>query len=441
MTKLKIALQIVICAIVTIVIVVKIFSFTSKTDGGREGQLERDSGGGSVEYGFKSLINEMKLEESSRLRMLTIMGITFVSRSIMEIKGEKSGLFSIRNNGIKSSYGDYPFIQTFIPNRELYIYDNVYGLPNGTNSKSLTDYLYRKNKFCSLINSLCDSKSLNDNIFNSAKNHSYFTKYIWYDPFTNEAVIRNAIAVSYGNNKSISSSYTEYSPTPDEIFNLLSEYPSGLIKKTSGRGDVQLKTSYSDLLKSTNFNTNNVFRTINISGDNALISYGYIFMVLEAIQQVGIKNAIDEFNKPETLSSTIDTKSGRYVFILAFNKLTEKYTVMLHNNNVYRDMEVKEQEELILKQVICGNQDDNYISCDLTQNELYKTFKRLRQGSGALKMFDLDDNIIDYIYMDFSVNKLVNKKSVFIRYTDPSEIYIDYVIGSGWTESILHAEK
>ena len=438
MTKLKIALQIVICAIVTIVIMVKIISFTLKTDGGGDDDSVADD---SLIYGFKSLINEMKLEDSSRLRMLTIMGITFVSRSIMELKGEKSGLFSIHKNGIQSKYGDYPFIQTFIPNRELYIYDNVYGIPNGTNSTSFTDYLYRKNKFCGLIDSLCDSKSLNDSIFNSAKNNSYFTKYIWYDPFTNEAVIRNAIAVSYGNNKSISSSYTEYSPTTDEIFNLLSEYPSGLIKKTSGKGNVQIKTSYLDLLKSTNFNTKNVFRTIDISGDNALISYGYIFMVLEAIQQVGIKNAIDEFNKPETLSSTIDTKSGRYVFILAFNKLTEKYTVMLHNSNVYRDMEVKEQEELILKQVICGNDDDDSISCDLTQNELYKTFKRLRQGSGALKMFDLDDNIIDYIYMDFSLNKLVNKKSVFIRYTDPSEIYIDYVIGSGWTESILHAEK
>ena len=431
-------LEIAICALITIVIIIKLFSENKYIE-------TSDRILPTEQYSIHKSIFEALGEDGNKRSLFMVLGLSFVTKAIYAIDGQNKTIRILSSDIIKSSNGEHPMIQTYIKSRDLYEYDILKNFAKKTTSNTLSGVVKNINIVCSNVEDLCNVKEISNTLFNSAHSNNPITRYIWYDNYTKESVITRTISIPCGKNKNISTSYTEYVPSMDELFKLIKTYPSGIID-----GDPrtpQINKDYNDdkyisFMSSTNFSTNNVLKNINMSGDNALVSYGYIFTAIYTIIELGgIKEAIEELNRPQVLYSLIDKESGRYLFILSHNKLTEKYTVLLHNTLVYRNMEVKEQEELILKQVICGVEDVENISCDITQNELYRTYKRLRQGSGALKMFDVDDNILDYIYMDFVKNKLVNKKSVFVRYKDPEDIHIDYVIGSGWTESILHAEK
>jgi len=442
-------IKLTICIIFTIFIAIKIWidnrSKKDTRDGGGGGDGGGDGGSDGGDGGYKSIIESLS-KSNNKLDILTSLGMTCIVKFIHEIDGNSMYKNILKGNIIKTENGDKPYIQKMFTNLDLYTYDNFYGLPDGVTSEKIRQNITSRNKICSDISGICDVNKISNTIFNAAMSDKIFSKYIWLDKYTNEIIVINNISLPMGVNKTVSTSYVDYIPSTDVLFDLIRTYPNGIINGDYSKPIDSVKKTglkYLPFLKSSNFVTKNVLKTIDLSGDKALISYGYIFILTDAIVRMGsIDTALDYFNTPRVMTSLIDNESGRYVFVISHNKLTERYTVLLHNKSIYRNMQVKDQEELILKTVICkGDSQSDIISCDVTKNDLYRTFKRLRQGSGALKMFDIEDNTLDYIYMDFSINRLVNKKSVFIRYTDTKKIYIDYIIGSGWTESILHSEK
>jgi hypothetical protein len=437
-------IKLTICIIFTIFIVIKIWIDNRIKKDTRDGGFDRGGGDGG-DGGYKSIIESLG-KSNNKLDILTSLGMTCIVKFIYEIDGNSMYKNILKGNIIKTENGDKPYIQKMFTNLDLYTYDSFYELPDGITSEKIRQNITSRNKICSDISGICDVNKISNTIFNTAMSDKIFSKYIWLDKYTNEIIVTNNISLPLGVNKTVSTSYIDYIPSTDVLFDLIRTYPNGIINGDYSKPIDSVKKNglnYLPFLKSSNFVTKNVLKTIDLSGDKALISYGYIFILTDAIVRMGsIDMALDYFNTPRVMTSLIDNESGRYLFVISHNKLTERYTVLLHNKSIYRNMQVKDQEELILKTVICkGDSQSDIISCDVTKNDLYRTFKRLRQGSGALKMFDIEDNTLDYIYMDFSINRLVNKKSVFIRYTDTNKIYIDYIIGSGWTESILHSEK
>jgi hypothetical protein len=397
-------------------------------------------------YGYQSLLRILE-NRKSHLKFLTSMGLTFTAFIILQSTGPELGLNVLKRSRtiLQSSTGNYVSVYKYLPKLDTFTY--LYHPTLEDLNSDEVSLKFEKSIFCTSKNASCNIFKQDVVIHDSAVCNFFLSGYLWTDPISKRDIHKKTISTMCGDLR-VGSGFTYSELTPVESSNYLQHNKNGIIGIDAGIRqsnidtpppkqsiDWKPKMTYSDedMFKNFDIDYIKLLKIIDISGDNAFEALGHIFVAYHTIKELGIHRAIDVLKSQESID-TLKTLAGNYLFISEWNKLTNTFTSRVHTFYNYTNETLRETEDKLLRSIICDNQDE---ACVIVDNELYKTYRHTQDLVGGINVFNKNNHILDFVYPNINIGKLTNKRAIYFKFVDPENVYIDYIIGSGWATSLL----
>jgi hypothetical protein len=343
-------------------------------------------------------------------QFLVSLGLIFTGLMILHMKGDKDGINMIRNQDsvLRTGIGDH-----------LYVYE--YDRYSDTFSYSVHPPTIKCLK-------TCDQFKIDQVVYDSGLCDSFVSEVVSVD-HTHSKIAKRMVATHKGGLCIGSGFKTKRIQETD--FDIMT---SGILY-TGVEGRVgQKKSLYTqdEVFKGLHrIDPDHLIQEVKNYGDKALLAIGQIFVAIQAIKGVGVSKAIKVLNNHIDATSTSD---GRYIFIMRLDKLTNTYTVQVHIKREYRGLSLRGVEDEMLRSIICKEVTG---PCVLRDSSLYRYYRANQDLSGGLVIFNGKGNTSNFVYPDTHNSKLIHKRSIYMSYTDPLNVHMEYIVGSGWEVDTL----
>lgn len=361
--------------------------------------------------GYNVLIKILSTKRTDKNQFLESLGLIFTGLMILYSKGDKDGIKMIREKDsvLRTGIGDY-----------LYVYE--YDRDSDT-------FSYTVNPPTINCKNTCDQFKMDQVVYDSGMCDSFVSEVVNID-HTHSKIAKRMINTHKGG-LCIGSGF-KTRRIPETEFNSMT---SGIIytgvAADEGYDSKSLYTQ-DEVFKGVHaIDPHHLVQEVKNYGDTALLAMGQIFVAIQTIRGVGIRKAIKVLNNHIDDTSTRD---GRYIFIVRLDKLTNTYTVQVHFKREYRGLSLREVEDEMLRSIICK---DVTGPCVLQDSSLYRYYRANQDLSGGLIIFNGKGNTVNFVYPDTHSYKLINKRSIYISYTDPLNTHMEYIVGSGWEVDTL----
>ena len=404
--------------------------------------------------GYAALVN---ISDRCSNPCLHALGICYLIKLYHDKYGiEKTKQYLEKN--IKSftmSDLSYPWITEWISERNTFVEYN-YGEPvwNLLDSQEIADrYAPVFNRACKdgFNKGVCDFFFTDNMTWNSGQQDVYVSDYKWYDLQSSEIVIKRCITLKLDDKHVITFSHVTEAvrAPPDKLNNMKSSTISGssgeianksITKLDPNRKCVLLSNSdfYEDpgtceensVTESDAFDYDRLFFNMDFCGENCFICLGQMYVLEQIVKTEGLCKAISIIN------SNIDKfgshENDYYPFIDMYDKLDENIISKVNSRTEFIGMDVRDIDRSIISEVV---EKQPIEERDILEKHLVSIIEK-----HPLRLF-LDafngKQLVEYISINSDTKEPIIKRSLVKLFTTSDEPYNIYMIGVGYTLSIL----